>query len=191
MKLSVKTVVALACAFAVLIAIPAWAQERGGEKPTPVVTPLKVTVVLSRQPAGKPATAAEKLPFEMWVNTGSRATVRVSAETPVPSVVSQQDPATGKTTPVSSYTYRSFGSNLTVDAAEAGDGRYRIELTIDDSQLMPLDTMSPSVPRAGTQSYRATTGVLLRDGQTVQHSLGTNSVTGDTITVSITVAVIK
>ncbi len=191
MRLSVKTVVATACAVVMLAATPALAQDRGGEKPAPVVTPLKVTVVLTRQPAGKPATAAEKLPFEMWVNTGSRATVRMSADVPVPSPAIQQDQESNKVTPVNSYTYRSVGTNLTVDAAEAGDGRYRIELTLDDSQVMPLANMPPSVPRAGTQGYRATTGVLLRDGQTVQHSLGTNSVTGDTITISITAAVIK
>jgi hypothetical protein len=191
MKLSVKSIVAAACAVAVLVAIPAWAQERGGEKPAPVVTPLKVTVVLTRQPAGKPATAAEKLPFEMWVNTGSRATVRVSADAPVPTVVVQKDEASGKSTPINSYTYRTVGSNLTVDAAEAGDGRYRLELTIEDSQLMPLAAVPAAITQSGTQTYRATTGVLLRDGQTVQHSLGTNSVTGDTITISITAAVIK
>lgn len=31
MNLSVKSVVVAACAVAVLVAIPAWAQERGGE----------------------------------------------------------------------------------------------------------------------------------------------------------------
>lgn len=191
MKLSVKSIVAAACAVAVLVAIPAWAQERGGEKPAPVVTPLKVTVVLTRQPAGKPATAAEKLPFEMWVNTGSQATVRMSADVPVPTVVVPEDETGAKKTPVTSFNIRTVGTSLSVSASEAGGGRYRLEMSVDDSRITDFGGVSASLPRAGSQTYRAQTAVLLRDGQTVQHSLGTNSVTGDTVTVSITVAVIK
>jgi hypothetical protein len=149
--------------------------------------PLKVTIVISRHRGDK---QTSRLPFELWVNAGEESSLRVMSTVPVPQTTfAAQD---GKSVPTTSYQYREIGTSITCRVHDLSDGRFRFDIGIDDSQLPELKA---SVPGGATlpsfQAFRATTQPLLRDGQTVQHSLATDKVTGELVKVEITASVIK
>lgn len=163
------------------------------QKAEAVVVPLKVTVVMTRHKSDKAQTVVSRLPFELWVNTGSSATIRFGSEVPVPTTrFSQAEGADTKSTPVTSFNYRSIGTSVTVSALDQGEGRYRLDVSIEDSQIVPAVT-DPDVggPRTAFQSLRAATQPILRDGQTVQHSLATDRMTGDVTKIEIMLHVVK
>lgn len=169
-----------------------YAQGPAAQKAETAIVPLKVTVVITRHKSDKAQTLLSRLPFELWVNTGNASTIRFNSEVPVPTTMLSQDQATNKTTPVTSFTLRSIGTSLTVEAQALADGRFSIPLSIDDSQILPTPVDSGGgLPRTGTQSLRTQTTLLLRDGQTVQHSLATDRVTGDVTKVEVTLNVVK
>jgi hypothetical protein len=150
--------------------------------------PLKVSIAIIRL---KGAKETGRLPFELWVNTGSEATLRLNTSVAVPVTGTGSD-ATGKAVQSTSFQMTNLGTTLTCSARDLGDGRFRLDLGIEDSQLMPVQTSAGSDSiRAPQQSFRSTTQVVLRDGQTVQHSLATDKVTGELVKVEITAHVIK
>jgi type II secretory pathway component GspD/PulD (secretin) len=161
------------------------------QKAEAAVIPLKVTVVVTRHKSDKAQTVVSRMPFEIWVNTGSSATLRFGSEVPVPTTRIASVEGSEKNTPVTSFTYRSVGTSITVSAQDHGEGRYRLDVSIEDSQIIPLAT-GPDVggPRTGNQSFRSATQPILRDGQTVQHSLATDIVTGDVIKAEVTLNVV-
>lgn len=161
-------------------------------KPEPVVIPLKVTVVITRFKSDKAQTVVSRMPFELWVNTGSSSTVNFGSEVPVPTTTfASQEGA--KSTPVTSFNYRSIGTQLTVEARDRADGRFSIAVSINDAQIMQAPTFDPAVggPRAAFQTIRAQATTIVRDGQTVQHSLSSDRVSGDLTRVDVTVNVVK
>lgn len=162
------------------------------QKAEAVVVPLKVTVVITRHKSDKAQTVVSRLPFEMWVNTGSNATLRFDSSMPVPTTTFAQQDGANKTTPVTSFTYRSMGTSLTVsDARAQGDGRFMITLSIEDSQIVPAADQIAGGPTTGTQTHRSQASPILRDGQTVLHSLVTDRVTGDMTRIEVTLNVVK
>jgi len=163
------------------------------QKAEAAVVPLKVTVVMTRHKSDTAQTVVSRLPFELWVNTGSPATIRFGSEVPVPTTTfSPAEGADTKSTPVTSFSYRPIGTNVTVSAQDHGEGRYRLDVQIEDSQIVPAVT-DPAVggPRTANQSFRATAQPILRDGQTVQHSLATDRMTGDVTKIEVTLNVVK
>lgn len=163
------------------------------QKAEPAVVPLKVTVVMTRYKSDKAQTVVSRLPFELWVNTGSSATIRLGSDVPVPTITMVQgEGADKKSTPVASFNYRPIGTSVTVNAHDHGEGRYRLDVSIDDSQILPAAT-DPDLggPRTAFQSLRTATQPILRDGQTVQHSLATDRMTGDVTKIELTLNVVK
>lgn len=162
------------------------------QKPEPPTMPLKVAVVIIRHTSDKAQAVLSRIPFELFVNPGIASTVRYSSEVPVPTTTMSKDEATNKTTPVVSYSYRSIGTSLTVEARALGDGRFALSISIDDSQMIPTPAgAGDGVPRASHQGFRTQTTVILRDAETVQHSLATDRVTGDVTKVTVSLDVLK
>jgi hypothetical protein len=164
------------------------------QKAEAAIVPLRVTVVITRHKSDKAQTVLSRLPFDVWVNTGGTATLRFDSSMPVPTPTFMSGGAEGeKPKPVTSFSYRSMGTSLTVsDARALGDGRFMINLAIEDSQIVPA-VSDPNVggPTTGTQTHRTQASPVLRDGQTVQHSLVTDRVTGDVTKVEVTLNVVK
>jgi len=162
------------------------------QKAEAVVVPLKVTVVITRHKSDKAQTVLSRLPFELWVNTGSDATLRIGSEVPVPSTTLSKDETTNKVTPVTTFNYRSVGTSVTVNASDLGGGRFQVKVSLSDSQILPFEIgTSLDGPRTANQSLQTTTAPILRDGQTVQHSLATDRVTGDVTKIEVTLNVVK
>jgi len=162
------------------------------QKAEAVAVPLQVTVVITRYKSDKVQTVVSRLPFEVWVNSGSGATLRTNSDVPVPTTTFVADGPDKKSTPVTSFTYRPIGTSVTVNAHDHGEGRYRLEVLIEDSQIVPAVT-DPDFggPRTANQTFRATAQPILRDGQTVQHSLATDRMTGDVTKIEVTLNVVK
>lgn len=163
-------------------------------------TPLKVTVVLSRYQGEK---RISSMPYVLGVMASStsygpaqKTTLRMGVEVPVAQTVFSG--GEGKNTPVSSYSYRSVGTNIdcgaTFDDAAAA-GLFQLALTVADSSLgldsakRTGDGIAPNVP--SFRSFNSSFTALLRDGQTMQYTSATDPVTGEVMKIDVTAAVMK
>ena len=119
---------------------------------------------------------------------GPKTTLRMGVEVPVAATVFGGD---GKTTPVSSYSYRSVGTNIDCGATfdEAIAGLFQLALTVSDSSL-GLDAakrggVAPDVP--SFRNFNSSFTALLRDAQTMQYTSATDPVTGEVMKIDVTV----
>jgi hypothetical protein len=165
---------------------PAQSQSQPA-RPAPKPTiPLKITVVISRV-QGEKKTAS--LPFTLAVTTNDqRTSLRMGADVPLPMTAA----ATGA--PVS-YNYKSIGTNIDCGADTLDDGRFRLLLTVTDSQIFSDATGSSNVTTVrGVPSYQnftSTTPLILRDGQSTQFTTATDKLTGEVVRVDVTLNVVK
>jgi hypothetical protein len=159
-----------------------------GSPPPVGLTPLKVTVVISRYQGEK---RTGSLPFTMWVNTGDTrdTNLRMTSEVPVPTSTFTQSP---NPTTVASYQYKSIGTSIDCRAMALGDGRYRLTLGVQDSQVFSDATPNASsrVP-ATYQNFTSQSFLLMRDGQTVQYTTAADKASGEVIKVDVTLNVVK
>lgn len=194
MAVMVGAVVSAGTSYAQTPAPPSPPAGSAQQKPEPVVIPLKVTVVITRYKSDKAQTVVSRLPFELWVNTGSSATIQWQSEVPVPTTTFVTPEGGNKPAPVTTFNYRGIGTGVTVEARALADGRFSLSVSINDSQIVPAPEFAdPSVggPRTANQTLRNQATPILRDGQTVQHSLSSDRVTGDITKVDVTLNVVK
>jgi len=159
-------------------------------RPTPKpMIPLKITIVISRV-QGEKKTAS--LPFTLFVTTNDqRTSLRMGADVPLPMT------ASGATNAPVSYNYKSIGTNIDCGADTLEDGRYRLLLTVTDSQIFSDATGGPNsnvttvrgVP--SYQNFTSTTPLILRDGQSTQFTTATDKLTGEVVKVEVTLNVVK
>jgi hypothetical protein len=154
---------------------------RGGEAP-PI--PLKVTVTISRF-EGEKKTA--NLPFVLWVNTGDQASIQMGSDTPIPQTTFATKEG-GASTPVTSYSYRPLGTNISCSASVVGEGLYRLVLSVSDSQVFRQNANSIGPV---FQNFQSKNSPILRDGQTVQFSVATDKTTGEVIKLDVTLNLVK
>lgn len=148
---------------------------QGSAKPADkALVPLKVQVTLTRFNG---ETKVSSLPFTLWVNANDRdrTTLNVGIQMPVQSGVN-------------SFQYRNVGTSLTCGATSLDDGRYRVDLSIDDNSIAPGKDTSGS---ASFQSLSTHNYLLLRDGQNAQFLAATDKITGEVTKVEVTVTVLK
>ena len=200
MTKSLQTV-GIVFAFALAASAIVRAQEKPAAapaKPAPaVVTPLKVLVVVSRFQGEKKISS---LPYSLSVTAGSRATLRMGAQVPIMMITAAPAPIKGPDgnaiPQVGPIQYRDIGTNIDCNVSRpTEDGRFQIEITIDDSSLYAdgpagaNNTLPPGNP--SFRAFRASDSLLLKDGQTAQFSTATDKVSGETVKVDVTLAVMK
>ncbi len=200
----------LALVFA--LALASSATVRTQDKPpapaptrTPVVvTPLKVQVVLSRYQGEKKISS---LPYTLSVNSNGsaeasrdparagHANLRMGAKIPVmmmatPSVDGKPIAGVPMAGPIQ---YQDVGTNIDCMIWPLEDGRFRIELTIDDSSVYPDDKEATSATKGSPsfRSFRASDSLILRDGGTAQFTTATDKVSGEIMKVDVTLTVVK
>jgi hypothetical protein len=178
---------------------------RGQEKPAAAaeraVTPVRVQIVLIRQQGTK---ELSRLPFTVAVNAndgGNRAAVRMGAEVPVKATTfapsSEKPTPEGKPAPApfSSYSYRSIGTNIDCGPVTSVDGRYRVTLSIEDSSVYPESAGTRDAQLLADapsfRSFRTSTTVALRDGETTQFTAATDRINGEVVRVEVTLNVVK
>jgi len=154
------------------------------------IQPLKLTVVISRYDGEK---KIGSLPFVLMVipgtdRPGDGTTLQMGSEVPVPTTVVKDGQS------VASYTYRSIGTNLTAAARVQDEGRYYFTLRVTDSQILSEAASTAADAMRGLprfQSFTSTTGLLLRDGQTVQYTAATDKTSGEVVRIDVTLNVVK
>jgi len=188
-----------ALVFAFALAVPAVsAQEKpAAVKPAAVaVTPLKVQVVVSRFQGEKKISS---LPYSLSVNAGNRATLRMGAQLPIMMITTAPSPGKGPDgsaiPQVGPVQYRDVGTNIDCNVHAMDEGRFLVEITIDDSSVYgdspaPANNAPPpSYP--SFRLFRASDSMMLKDGQTSQFTTAIDKVSGETVKVDVTLTVVK
>lgn len=201
----------LGVAFAFALASPALvhAQDKPAATATPrpsaAETPLRIQVVISRSQGDKKISS---LPYSLSVTGGGggvdraitgptfvgRANLRMGAKVPV-AATSYTPIATGGAgvNPLVSYQYQDVGTNIDCQVWSVEDGRFRVEITIEDSSVYPDDKEIPGTVKGNPsfRSFRASDAMLLKDGATGQFTTATDKVSGETVRVDVTLTVVK
>jgi hypothetical protein len=156
---------------------------------TGVTVPLRVQLVISKFKGDKKVTS---LPYTISTAVGRNSRVRIGADAPYSSTRPAQKPASdGQTSSsLTSFSYRTVGTAIDCTPSAAGDGRYRLDLTIShDSISYMSDTSSPGAPVFPT--FSTTNTLVLKDGETGQLTVAADPITGDVIRVDVTLTVLK
>ena len=152
--------------------------------PVPVV-PLKIQILMTRYQGDKKISS---MPYTMSALTGNPATLRMGTKVPVTMMmmtnVPKDAPAGG---PVQ---YQDVGTNIDCTAIPLEDGRISLRLTIEDSSIYP-DDQNSSRPNPTFRSFRASNGMVLKNGETGTFTTATDKVTGETVKVDVTLTVVK
>jgi hypothetical protein len=177
-------------------------QQTPGTPPAakPAPTPLKLDVVLSRVQGEKKVSS---MPFTLWMlSSGANVSLRMGVDVPVGSsvVTSGNESAAGsRTTTVSSTTnrveFRNVGTSIDCWINSAPDGRYAVDLRIQDSSIFATDADTrPPLKLADPMAFRTFTfsnQQLMRDGQTLQWASAPDKFTGEVLRVDTTLTVVK
>jgi hypothetical protein len=187
-----RTLVTLAAA---LLAVPAGGRaqetpkpeapkaESAAERRGPTAT-LRVLLVITRFQGEKKVAS---LPYTFVVTAGgSRARMRMGVDTPIPTSSTSTD--TGK--PVTSYQYKNVGTNIDCGARDLGEGRYLLNIGVENSSALPgVGASVEGVPLF--RRFETSLDPLLRDGQSVQTVASTDPVTGEVVKIDVTMNVVK
>jgi type II secretory pathway component GspD/PulD (secretin) len=165
------------------------AQEKSEPAAAKVTLPLKLQVVISRFQGDKKISS---MPYMLSVNAGRVANLRMGTRVPVTST-SYTPVATGGAgvNPLTSFQYLDVGTNIDCSTAALDDGRFRVDLTIEDSSLFPDDQTRGGTDRPSLRSFRATNSMVLANGQTAQFTTATDKASGEVTKVDVTLTVVK
>jgi hypothetical protein len=165
-----------------LLSAPARAQEKA--EPTPSrknTTPIRVQLVFARYAGDKKISS---MPYALSLGAPGRpARLRMGIEVPV--VLD----GSGK------QQYRNVGTNLDCSAELLDDGRYRLELTVEQSSIH-VPEQDKKAAGSGPENplfrtFNVSFTVVLRDTQTASHVLATDPVSGEFLKLDVTLAVLK
>lgn len=177
---------------------PQPAPQGASRAPAAALVPLKVTLVISRYQGDKKLSS---LPYTLMITANDRQSARLRLGTQLPVVSTVFGAASaGKegNVPMSSYNYKDVGTNIDCEASTAGDGAFKLALTIADTSVYYPDRTETAVTSSITatgapafRSFNSTFNILLRDGQTSQYIAATDPVSGQTLRLDATVNVQK
>ena len=119
-----------------------------------MTTPLKIQVVISRYQGEKKISS---LPYSLSVTGGGggvdraitgptfvgRANLRMGAKIPIASTTVAPGGDGKAATSINSFQYQDVGTNIDCQVWALDDGRFRVELTLDDSSVYPDEKDTP------------------------------------------------
>jgi Flp pilus assembly secretin CpaC len=151
------------------------------------VVPLKLQVVLSKFQGEKKVSS---LPFILSLATGQpRVSLRMGGEVPI---------ATSNGTPaaVVSFNYRNVGTSIDCWATALDDGRYSVNIGLEDSSVYSADRDGAGLSKAGNDqpsfnTFKVNETVILRDGESSQFTTATDKISGKVSKVDVTLTVLK
>jgi hypothetical protein len=183
---TVKRLIALTVFVALpMLAAPIAARElpEGAAQATGPI-PLRVQLVLSRYQGDKKVSS---VPYSLSVvaNDKDKTSLRMGVDVPVP-----QGPNS------TNYNYRSVGTNIDCSANSVEGGLFRLDIAVSESSIFVTEKEGAGAAVRVTgmpafRSFTSTFNVLMRDGQTQQHSSATDPVSGEVLRVEVSVAVLK
>ncbi len=171
----------------ILAATVAGAQEKA-EKPHKKPTPLKIQVVFARYQGEKKVSS---VPYTLSVSADDRPTrLRMGIQVPI-----QVKDVSGQ------VVYKDVGNNLDCGAEAFEDGRFKVACSFEQSSVYSAEVERRSTGSAvGDVSlgnvplfrmFRSDANLFLRDGQSAQHTVATDPVTGEVLKVDMTLNVVK
>jgi hypothetical protein len=190
---------------AMLFSSGAQAQDKPtgtGFKSVPIV-PLKVQIVVSRYEGEKKVSS---LPYTLAVNANdgvvtvdgrftpfNYARLRTGAKVPIPSMAPpKESPVQGPMGPV---TYQSIGTNIDCTAQSLDNGRYRVDISIEDTSVYADGKTAQGVAKIADipsfRTFQSSNAVILRDGQSTEFTVAADKISGDVTKVDVTITVVK
>ncbi len=153
------------------------------------IVPLKLNVVVSRYQNDKKVSS---LPYSISAivtgNLRERVSLRTGAQVPYATTTASE----GK--PVPGYSYRDVGISIDAIVTLYEAGTYRLDLTVDDTSISTANQVQGAPSIGGVpvfKSFRAQNSVLLKDGQTAQLMTAADPISGETMRIDVTLAVVK
>jgi hypothetical protein len=141
-------------------------------------TPLQVEVVVAR----KQGPGATRLPYTITCNANqARSSLRLGIQVPVE-------------TRDKGMQYQSVGMSLDCRATGPIDGRYRLEIGVENSSIYEMKGASAGAaasPYPFFRSFNATFTALLRDGQSALYTAATDPVSGEEVTIEVALKAMK
>jgi hypothetical protein len=124
------------------------------------------------------------------VNAGRAANLRMGTRVPILST-SYTPIATGGAgvNPLTSYQYQDVGTNIDCTTGLLDDGRFRLDLSIEDSSVE--EPSRPTGDRPALRSFRVTNSLVVKDGQTAQFTTAVDKITGIVTKVDVMLSVVK
>jgi hypothetical protein len=170
---------------------PAAAAQRA----TAAQVPLKVQLVLSRY-AGEKKVSSIPYTLSVVANDNEKSSLRMGVEVPVPTTIFKGGAPNAVMVPQTSFNYRSVGTNIDCTARTAEGGLYKLNLAVADTSVFVPDKPGAATPNPveGVPAFRSFTSsfnVLLKDGQTAQHTSATDPVSGEVLRIDVTLTVLK
>jgi Flp pilus assembly secretin CpaC len=146
---------------------------------------LRVQLVISRFDGEKKVAS---LPYTLTVMAGGHsARMRLGVDTPIP--ITQIASADGGK-PTASYQYRNVGTNLDCSARDLGDGRYQLQVSVENSSTVGgTDQTREGMPLF--RRFDTSLDPVLRDGQSMQVIASTDPVSGEVMKIDVTLSVVK
>lgn len=177
---------------------PVVAQTSQDKAPLKASVPLKAEVVISRFQGDKKVSAA---PFTLWLNAvDSRlnspwVSVRMGMDVPV-GTRSETRPTSENaktTTTTEGANYRYVGTSIDAAARQADDGRYLIDLRVQESAVFTGDDRTPFKPGEplAFRSFTMNNALSVRPGQATEFATATDRLTGETLRVDVTITIVK
>jgi hypothetical protein len=179
------------------------AQDKTAPPPSPkALVPLKVLIVVSRYQGEKKVSS---LPYTLTVNANDRVTgplgqfeprmvqLRTGASIPVPSMAPpKESPMQG---PVGPVQYKPIGINIDCTAQSTDDGRFRVDISIEDTSVYSEGQTAEGVAKMSDipsfRTFRTSNTVILKDGQSSEFTAAADRITGEVTKIDITVTVVK
>jgi hypothetical protein len=183
MKPSSLRIVPACFVFAVLFAeVPVLAQQGAQNQPNIPPVLAKIEVTLTRFQG---TTRTASFPHVLMAPTnGDRTSLRLGVRVPT----GANNVRTNEGTTTSTPEYQTVGTNIDLDVRALQSGVYRLWILVFDTSIHPtkLEGMNPSlVQPLAFREYSAGQTVLLRSGEEVEFSVGTDKVTGETVRASV------
>lgn len=156
---------------------------------------LKLQVVVSRFQGEKKISS---LPYALSVNNDHMLSrLRMGSKVAVLSGPRPPEGDDKNNFPFNSFTYQDVGTNIDCYALSTDDGRFRIEITIQDTSVYSDAKSNPQgepptlkdVPTFRT--FTSSQTLILKDGQTTQFTSATDRVSGEVTKVDVTLTVVK
>lgn len=179
-------------------AVPAMAQPtttkpvETRQRATAEQIPLRVQLVVSRY-QGEKKLSSTPYTLSVVANDNDTTSMRMGVDVPVPRTVIKED---GGSAPQTSYSYRSVGTNIDCAARTVADGLFKLDLGVSDTSVFVPDKQGSAVSTSVSgvpafRSFTSTFNVVLKDGQTTQHTAATDPVSGEVLRVDVTLTVLR
>lgn len=193
--------VSSALALVVLLGVAVAAGPQAQPAPPAKQIPVKVDVVMSRTQGEKKVSS---MPYTLWVTAGgvhqgvlpmgNYVNLRMGVEVPTGTVTATKPNTSGGTTTTTTTEphYKYVGTSIDCRAGVLDDGRFLIELSVQDSSIFTDDGRGGmKFDPAAFRTFSMRNTLSMRDGQTLQFATATDRITGEVMRLDVTIATAK